>query len=157
MILARPRPELFGPIHQVVHVFPTDQRAHRDRRRALCGFTAPATLLVPVGEISGMGCELCLAAMPADLLPGDATAASLPPAPPPNAAGNPYAIGLRGERVQHRIAANPVTTRFEGRDAVICACGVIGFLVRGEVPADYESCAECALESPSDRTFPSSG
>lgn len=143
IILARPRPELFGQSRQIIHVFLAGQHNACDRRRALCGFSAPATLLVPVAEISGMGCELCLAALPTNPHPGDATSANLPPAPPPSADGTAYAIGLRGERVRHRLAPNPVTTRFEGRDAVLCACGVIGFLARGTPPTGYQPCPQC--------------
>ncbi|MDI2028202.1 hypothetical protein QFW96_06260 [Saccharopolyspora sp. TS4A08] len=143
IILARPRPELFAQSRQVIHAFPAGQHNTCDRRRALCGFSAPPTLLVPVAEISGTGCELCLVALPADLLPGDAANAVLPPAPPASAGGEPYAIGLRGERVRHRLARNPVTTRFDGRDAVLCACGAIGCLARGQPPPGYQPCPHC--------------
>lgn len=145
IILARPRPEFFGQSRQVIHAFVTGQHHACDRRQALCGFSAPATLLVPVAEISCMGCELCLAALPTDLLSGDATNAHLPPSPPPSADGTSYAIGLRGERVRHRLAPNPVTTQFEGRDAVLCACGVIGFLAHGQPRTGYQTCPQCHL------------
>lgn len=143
VILARLRPGLVGNFQLTVHAFPADQHDTNGQRTAICGFAAHGTLLEIVDGIVGMGCEWCMVTVAANGLTGGHTTVPLPPAPAPDSRGEPYAIGLRGELIWHAIATNPVQTRFEGRDAVLTACGAIGFLAKGTPPTAYKPCPTC--------------
>ncbi len=133
-----------GAANSLVHAFAVHHHDDRGNRRTFCGIVMHESRLERADANVGTVCKLCFAVVPSDQLASHRMAAGPGPLRTSATEGGLYAIGLRGQ-LWHMLAANPVKTSFAGRYAVLCACGVIGFLTRA-VPANYSPCPTCQPE-----------
>lgn len=140
IVLARLRTDTCGiaAANPPVHVFAARHHDARGHRRSFCGMLMYESHLERTDADLGTVCKLCFAVVPSIQLASHRMSAAPRPLTTCAAEGELYAIGLRGQ-LWHLLAANPVQTSFAGRYAVLCACGVIGFLTRA-VPANYSPC-----------------
>lgn len=65
---------------------------------------------------------------------------ALPDRPAPGAP----ALGLRDERLVHRVPDRPLLSSLDGRTVVLARCGALAWTTSHEPPPEWPRCDECA-------------
>lgn len=148
-----------GERERVTHVIPMpDEGSIPNELVAYCGtIFAPGDAEAMPGVV-GMPCTACLITAPVPEqrefaprrtplalpevehhIPVPCRRVSVPVTIEPGAP----ALGLRDERLVHRVPNRPISSTLDGRTVVVTVCGVLAWAAAGEPPFDWLRCREC--------------
>lgn len=61
------------------------------------------------------------------------------------------AVGLRDERLVHRVPDRPLVSTLDGRTVVLARCGMLAWTTNHEPPSEWPRCSECVPTVSADR------
>ncbi|WP_157183069.1 hypothetical protein [Sciscionella marina] len=140
-----------GEIDRVCHATYVDPASPPATIKTLCGLHLDPRTVDFFGRATGVLCSGCAPAvrMPRSANPQEtaepvSTGTRLDLAPAAAIVPGSPAIGLRDERLVHRVPSEPIVRELHGKPVVLAPCGVMAHPVTSEPPRSWARCRTCA-------------